>query len=811
MEELTMKKQRYDITGMSCAACVAAVQRETEKVKGVSHVDVSLLQNRMDVTLQAKVEENEAKKIANAIVEAVKRAGYGATLHDVAHVGRTQAEEPGKAVVSSTKQEVDSFAQQAEELKKRLRVSVPLLFILMYFSMGTMFGAPVPEWMRGEAGAVSFALTQLLLTIPILFSNRVFFIRGFGSLWRRHPNMDALIAVGSSAAFLYGVYALYRMSYGLGFHQPNIIHAYRHDLYFESAAMICTLITFGKYLEARSKRKTTDAIRALMDLQPKTARVRRDGKEVEVPIATVQTGDILILRPGESVPVDGVVTQGSSSVDESMITGESVPVSKTVGDSLTGATINGTGSLEFRATAVGSDTTLAQIIALVENANATRAPIQSMADRVAGIFVPVVLAIALATLGIWLALGESFAFALRLAISVLVISCPCALGLATPVAIMVGTGRGAENGVLIKSAEALEVLHEVDVVVLDKTGTITEGKPYVTDLVPVEGVTADELLQIAASLESRSEQPLAGAIRRAAAARNLEDFVISDFEALPGRGVRGQLVSAGVELLGGNRALMEERGISVKQAEQMAERMAREGKTPMYFAGDGTLLGVIAAADVVKNTSPAAIRTLQQEDIEVVMLTGDGTLTANAIAKPLDIPRVFAEVRPEDKEAVIQTLQRENKKIAMVGDGINDAPALARAEVGIAIGAGTDVAIEAADIVLVRSDLQDVGIAVALSRATIRNVKQNLFWAFFYNVLCIPLAAGVFYPAFGWTLNPMIAAAAMSFSSVFVVSNALRLRRFAVLHRESYVSREAGGVIKEHTLGEDAEEKEVLS
>lgn len=763
-------KQRFDVEGMTCAACEAAVRRAVSKLDGVEKAEVSLLANSMDVSF------DPSKASPAAIEKAVADAGYSAHLRSA----EKKAEKPEDVA--------GVFEREAEEKKRHLQWSIPLLLILMYFSMGSMFGAPIPQWMRGPEGSVSFALTQLVLTTPILVINREYFKRGFTSLLHGSPNMDALIAVGSGISYAYGIFAMYRMSYGLGFDHPEVVHAYLHDLYFESAAMILTLITLGKYLEVRSKIRTTGAIRALMDLQPPSARVVRGGEEIEVPIDEVRVGDLIAIRPGERFPVDGVVEEGYTSVDESAITGESIPVEKKENDRVTAATINRTGAVRFRATAVGADTTLAKIIELVKDANATKAPIQSLADKIAGIFVPSVIAIAIVTFAGWLIAGAAFEFALRLAISVLVISCPCALGLATPVAIMVGTGRGAENGVLIKSAEALEILHDVDAVCFDKTGTITEGRPFVTDLLPAEGADADELLRLAASLEKHSEQPLAEAIVRYANARSLEPYETADFEAVPGRGVRGVVSVGGPKrrILGGNKTFLAENGLLPEGLDEVAGRLASEGKTPMYFASEDRFLGMIAAADIVKSTSGEAIRRLEDDHIATVMITGDNEVTARAIADRLGIREVVADVLPQEKDAHVARLKEGGRLVAMVGDGINDAPALARADVGIAIGAGTDVAIESADIVLMRSDLRDVATAVELSRATIRNVKQNLFWAFFYNIICIPVAAGILYPAFKITLNPMIAAAAMSFSSVFVVTNALRLRSFSVERTEAY-------------------------
>lgn len=767
-----VRKERFDVKGMTCAACEAAVRRAVEKLDGVEFVEVHLLQNNMDVQF------DEAQITIERIEDSVRDAGYDAAARTSKKESAAKAPD-GESV----------FALQERELGGRLRVSVPFLLVLMYFSMGSMFGAPIPGWMKGFEGSVAFAMTQMLLTIPVMLVNRSYFTRGFRSLFKGHPNMDALIAVGAAASFAYGIFALYRMSYGLGFGDHEAVRTYLHELYFEGASMILTLITLGKYWEARSKLKTTSSIRALMDLQPTMARVLRNGEEWEIPVEAVQIGDEVIIRPGESFPVDGMVISGQTSVDESAITGESIPVEKEVGDRVIGSTINRNGAVHFQATAVGADTTLAKIIALVEDANSTKAPIQSLADRIAGVFVPLVIAISLVTFLFWMLTGATLEFSLRLSISVLVISCPCALGLATPVAVMVGTGKGAENGVLIKNAEALEMLQKTDTICFDKTGTITEGRPFVTDLLPLEGVSVEYLLSRAASLEVQSEQPLAEAILAAVKAKKWSYEGPKHFETVPGRGVRAELELAGqsLSLAGGNRAWMKELGIALPVSEKVAEALADEGKTPMYFAENGELLGLIAAADVVKQTSERAIRTLAQQGLRTVMITGDNQKTARAIADKIGLSDVFAEVLPEQKDSVVQSLQREGRRVVMVGDGINDAPALTRADVGMAIGAGTDVAIESADVVLIRSDLQDVVSAISLSRATLRAIRQNLFWAFFYNILCIPVAAGALYPIWGITLNPMLAAAAMSMSSIFVVTNALRLRSFHRMFEENYV------------------------
>lgn len=765
---MSQKTNRFNVEGMTCASCQAAVNRSVLKLEGVEEVNINLMTNSMDVKYDTDILHSED------IVKAVQDAGYQASL-------KTKEKSSSKIEEGSDK---SIFEKQAEEMKKRLILSIPLLIVLMYISMGSMFGAPIPKFLMEAEGSSNFALTQMLLTLPILIVNRSYFSNGLRALYKRNPNMDSLIAVGAGMAFLYGILAMYRINYGMGFGEMEVVHSYMHDLYFESAATIVALITLGKYLEVRSKTRTTDSIRKLMDLQPKKARILKNGQEIEVPVEEVNTGDIIIIRPGESIPVDGVIVSGQTSLDESALTGESIPVEKTEGDKVISATINQRGTIQFEATKVGEDTTIAKIIALVEDANATKAPIQSLADKVAGIFVPVVIVIAILVFAFWMFMGQPFEFALRLAITVLVISCPCALGLATPVAIMAGTGKGAENGVLIKSAEALEILHEVDIIAFDKTGTITEGKPYVTDILPL-GMTGMELLQKAASLEISSEQPLADAIVEAAKNSDLELLEVNKFEALTGMGITGYIDDK--FMLAGNAKLMNKENIEVSSLKDITEKLADEGKTPMYFAEEGKIIGIIAAADVVKNTSESALRRLKEDGVDTVLITGDNERTAKATVKNLSIDRYYADVLPQDKNDIIEKLQDGGKKkVAMVGDGVNDAPALARADVGIAIGAGTDIAIDSADIVLIRSDLQDAVTALELSRATIRNIKQNLFWAFFYNIAFIPVAAGVLYPTFGITLNPMFAAVAMSFSSLFVVTNALRLRKFHSISRESY-------------------------
>ena len=760
-------KQKFDVTGMSCSACSAAVERSVKKVEGVRSAEVNLLTNSMVVDYGGTPEDRAT------VIRAVEEAGYGASAAGAA---------------AGTEKRADPVAAQQKSMKTRLIVSfafwIPLMYLAMYHMLQQWFGLPAPGFMtaafHGAENGVVYAFTQFLLLLPILYVNRNYYRVGFRTLAKRAPNMDSLIAVGSSAAVAYGVYTIFSVGYSLGHGDAAGAQNSLGNLYFESAGTILTLITLGKYLEARSKGKTSEALSKLLDLAPKTATVERGGREVEIPAAQVAVGDVVVVRPGRRIPVDGVVTEGVSAVDQSAVTGESIPVEKHPGDRLVSATVNGSGFLKFRADKVGEDTTLAQIIHLVEDAGASKAPIARLADRVSGVFVPVVISLAVLATVVWLLLGKPFSFALSIGIAVLVISCPCALGLATPVAIMVGTGRGAADGILIKSGEALETAHSVKTIVLDKTGTITEGKPRVTDLFPADGTDAAELLRVAASLEKPSEHPLAEAILAEAGAKGIAPLPAEGFRSLPGRGVSASV--GGAACAAGNLAFMREAGVDVSGVENRAELLADEGKTPLFFAKSGRLLGLIAAADPVKPTSRQAIEEFRSMGIDVVMLTGDNRKTAEAIRSRLGIGRAVAEVMPQDKEREVRRLQESGRRVAMIGDGINDAPALTRADVGIAIGAGTDVAIESADIVLMKSDLLDAAEAVRLSRATIRNIKENLFWAFFYNAIGIPIAAGVFYPVFGWTLSPMIAAAAMSFSSVFVVTNALRLRFFRPKH-----------------------------
>ncbi len=751
-------KQKFLVTGMTCSACSAHIEKSLSKAEGIRSVNVNLLANNM------MVDYDESTLKPSDISRLVEEAGYGAAPADAARQKSSRREPPENLTL-----------KEAETKKRQFLRSLVFLVPLFYLSMGTMVGLPVPGWLDGMHNPLAFAFTQFLLTLPILYLNRNYFFTGFKTLWHRSPNMDSLIAVGSSAAMIYGIYIIYQISFAFVAGDHEALMAYSMDLYFEGAATILTLITFGKWLEARSKSKTSEAITKLMDLAPKTATVERSGVEMEIPVE-----EVVVIRPGQSIPVDGVILEGRTSVDESALTGESLPVEKTVDDRVIAATVNKNGSVKFRATRVGDNTTLAQIIRLVEEASSSKAPIAKLADKVAAVFVPTVMTIALIATIVWLLLGQSFDFALSIGISVLVISCPCALGLATPVAIMVGTGKGAENGILIKSAESLETAHLVNTVILDKTGTVTEGRPRVTDVLPLDGLAADELVSLAAAVEKRSEHPLADAIVQYAAEQGIAFPEAEDFGSAEGQGVRGRV--NGVMIHAGNRRLLGVLEVDSPELEAEADRLAEEGKTPLFFVreaeGTRTVLGLIAVADVVKPTSRQAISELKKLGIDVVMLTGDNKKTAEAIRRQTGIDRVVAEVLPQDKEEEVRKLQAEGKKVAMIGDGINDAPALARADVGIAIGAGTDVAIESADIVLMKSDLLDAVAAIELSHAVIRNIKQNLFWAFFYNSIGIPLAAGVLFIPFGLKLNPMFAAAAMSFSSVSVVTNALRLKLF---------------------------------
>ena len=743
--------EQYTVTGMSCAACSARVEKAVKAVPGVTSCSVSLLTNSMGV---------EGTASASAIVKAVQEAGYGAS--------------PKAAAAETPSAELDALADhETPRLKKRLIASLVFLAVLMYFSMGhMMWGWPLPHWFDGNH--VAMGLVQLLLAGIVMVINQKFFISGFKGLLHRAPNMDTLVALGSSASFLWSTYALFAMTRAQVDGNDALVMHYMMELYFESAAMILTLITVGKMLEARSKGKTTDALKSLMKLAPQTATLLREGAEVTVPIAQVKKDDLFVVRPGENIPVDGLVLEGSSAVNESALTGESIPVDKTAGDKVSAATTNQSGFLKCEATRVGEDTTLAQIIRMVSDAAATKAPIAKIADTVSGFFVPAVISISVLTTLVWLLLGREFGYALARGISVLVISCPCALGLATPVAIMVGNGLGARNGILFKTAASLEAAGRTQIVALDKTGTITSGEPRVTDILPAEGVSESELLTLAASLEQKSEHPLAKAVLAYAETETIACPDVTDFAALPGNGLSARL--DGMEIYGGNAEFIAAKASVPAELQAEAARLAAEGKTPLFFGGAGRLMGVIAVADTLKEDSPRAIRELQNMGIRVVMLTGDNQRTADAIGRQAGVDEVIAGVLPDGKEAVIRRLQ-ESGKVAMVGDGINDAPALTRADTGIAIGAGTDVAIDAADVVLMNSRLSDVPAAIRLSRATLRNIHENLFWAFIYNIIGIPLAAGVFIP-FGLTLNPMFGAAAMSLSSFCVVSNALRLNLF---------------------------------
>lgn len=769
-------KERFDVTGMTCSACSSHVEKSVSKLTGVENVSVNLLTNSM------QVEFDENKLDTAGIIKAVEDAGYGAAVKD------EHAKSGAKTSGQSGSQEnngLSAVEQNVKNMKKRLIVSLIFWIPLMYVSMGHMIyqwlNIPMPpftmNFLHGNENAITYAFTQFLLLLPILIANQKYFKNGFKTLWHRSPNMDSLIAIGAGAAILYGIFAIYRIGYAMGHGDMMVVHQYAHDLYFESAGTILTLITIGKYLETKSKGKTSEAITKLLNLAPKTVTAVRDGVEQVVDAADVEKGEIFLVKPGESVAVDGIVLEGKSSFDESAITGESIPVPKQEGDTIVSASINKSGLIRAKATKVGEDTTIAQIIRLVEEASSSKAPIAKMADKIAGVFVPAVITIALITGVIWLISGATFEFAMSTAIAVLVISCPCALGLATPVAIMVGTGKGAENGILIKSGDALETAHQIDTVVLDKTGTITQGKPVVTDIICAAGKNADktQLLQIAGSLEKGSEHPLAEAIVNYCETNSIALEKVTDFNALFGKGIEGTV--SGTHYFAGNEKMMEEKGISLsaEQKNQIRE-LAKQGRTPLLFADEKQFLGIVAVADVVKPTSKEAVQKFRDYGIHVIMLTGDNEVTAQAIKEQVGIDEVIAGVLPTQKEEKISALKQAGHKVAMIGDGVNDAPALASADVGIAIGAGTDVAIESADIVLMKNDLLDAVGAVKLSKAVIRNIKENLFWAFFYNSIGIPLAAGVLYPLFQIKLNPMFGAAAMSLSSVCVVSNALRLR-----------------------------------
>lgn len=748
-----MKKQLLDITGMSCSACSSRIEKVVNRMQGVEQMSVNLLKNNAHVTFdESVVDEKE-------IIARIEKLGFGARVH--------------AANVAAPVPQQDTAAQEMEEMRQRLIGSLIFAGLVFYQHMGRMWGWPLPGFILGQENELINALLQMLWCIPVLFIDRKYFIHGVRNLLSGAPNMDSLIAVGSGASFIYGLYSVFGMAYAFGHNRLDLLPSFADALYFEASAVILALVTVGKFMEARAKSHTSDAIKALMNLTPKTALVERHGLQGEIPVEEVVIGDVLIVKSGASVPVDGKIIEGSGALDESALTGESLPVDKTIGDKVIGGTVNRSGYFKMEATAIGADTALAKIIALVDEATSSKAPIAKLADKVSGYFVPAVISIAVIAAAIWLALGASWHFALTIAISVLVISCPCALGLATPTAIMVGTGRGAKSGILIKSATALETAHKVDTVILDKTGTITSGKPVVTDILPIK-VTENELLAFAAGLEKLSEHPLGEAIVAAAEAKQLALPEAGNYKQIPGQGVTAEL--AGAECAAGNLKLLQELNVDTSTLMDQYDKLASQGKTPLYFVRAGELLGCIAVADTVKPTSKEAIGKLQAMGMRVLMVTGDNRETAEAIRTQVGVDEAVAQVLPQDKEAVVRKLQQEGHIVAMVGDGINDAPALARADVGIAIGAGTDIAIEAADMVLIKSDLLDVAKAIRLSRGVMTNIKENLFWAFIYNAVGIPFAAGVFYTAFGWLLNPLIAAAAMSCSSVSVVTNALRLR-----------------------------------
>lgn len=753
-----MKSQKFDIKGMTCSACSTAVDRNVKKLEGINEVNVNLLNNSMTVKYDENILNNEI------IIKKVQDAGYEAFL----------VENGKKTQKNSTEENLSKT--ETNELKNRLIISFIFAIPLFYISMGHMLNWYLPHLFHGYSNAITFAFTQFLLALPIVFINIKYYKVGFKTLYKGSPNMDSLIAIGTSAAMIYGVFSIYKIGYGLGNNDIDMVIQYSHDLYFESAAIVLTLITLGKFLEARAKENTSEAINKLINLTPKTALVLRNNQEIEIPVDELVLKDIVIVKPGNIVPTDGVIIFGNSSIDESMLTGESLAVSKKVGDKVIGASINKSGSFKFEVTKLGEDTVLSQIIKLIEEASSSKAPISKLADRISAIFVPTVIVISILATVTWLFLGYSFEFALSIGIAILVISCPCALGLATPTAIMVGTGKGAQNGILIKSAESLEIAHTINTVVIDKTGTITEGKTQVTDIFTSEKITQDKLLQLCATIEKNSEHPLADAILKKAQEKEIELLNATDFEALNGLGIKAKVEDRLLYI--GNKKLLDNKNISLDLFYEKSEKLANESKTPIFIADENEVLGLIAISDVVKPTSKNAILEFEKIGLEVIMLTGDNYKTANAIAKQININNVIAEVLPQDKEKEIQKLQSLGKKVAMIGDGINDAPALVRADVGIAIGAGTDIAIESANIVLVKSDLLDAVKAIQLSNAVIKNIKQNLFWAFFYNIIGIPLAAGVFYTLLGWKLSPMFAGAAMSLSSVTVVLNALRLKLF---------------------------------
>lgn len=743
-------KERFDVSGMTCASCQANVQKAVEKL-GVDFVNVNLISETMTVSYDdGKISEND-------IIKAVEKIGYGA-----------------KPKNKKNLKENNKTFDEEKIVKNRLIISFIFLIPLMYVSMGHMINLPLPHFLMGARGSVNFAFLQFLLTLPIVFVNRIFYISGFKALFNKASNMDTLVGLGSFAALIYGIFAIMRMAYGLGFEKFEIVENYRHNLYFESSAMILTLITLGKYFEKKSKGQTKKSLESLMDLAPKKARILKDKKEVEILVEDLKKGDLILVRPGEAIPVDGIVKEGSSLVDESAITGESIPVNKNIGDEVISATLNKQGSFIFEATKVGEDTTLSKIIELVNQANETKAPIAKLADKISAIFVPTVMIISLITFVIWMILGYGFEFSLNFAISVLVISCPCALGLATPMAIMVATGKSAQFGLLFKNAESLENLHKVDTILLDKTGTITEGKPQVTDI--ISEIDENEFIKIASSIENNSEHPLSHAISEYAKAKNIQAKNIEDFEAISGKGIKAKYENK--IYYGGNISLMKEKNIDLKSYEKKADIFSNEGKTSMYFADEKNVIGIIAVQDKPKNLSKIAIDEMKKMGYEVRMITGDNEKTAEAIKNALNIDEKYAEVLPQDKEKEIKNLQKLGKKVLMVGDGINDAPALVRSDVSMAIGNGTDVAIESADIILINNNILDIVSALKLSKSTIKIIKENLFWAFFYNIIGIPLAAGLLYPAFGLKLSPMFGAFAMSFSSIFVCLNSLRLRKF---------------------------------
>ena len=743
-------KERFDVSGMTCASCQANVQKAVEKL-GVDFVNVNLISETMTVSYDdGKISEND-------IIKAVEKIGYGAKVKN-------------KKILKEKNKTFD----EEKIVKNRLIISFIFLIPLMYVSMGHMINLPLPHFLMGARGSVNFAFLQFLLTLPIVFVNRIFYISGFKALFNKASNMDTLVGLGSFAALIYGIFAIMRMAYGLGFEKFEIVENYRHNLYFESSAMILTLITLGKYFEKKSKGQTKKSLESLMDLAPKKARILKDKKEVEILVENLKKGDLILVRPGEAIPVDGIVKEGSSLVDESAITGESIPVNKNIGDEVISATLNKQGSFIFEATKVGEDTTLSKIIELVNQANETKAPIAKLADKISAIFVPTVMIISLITFVIWMILGYGFEFSLNFAISVLVISCPCALGLATPMAIMVATGKSAQFGLLFKNAESLENLHKVDTILLDKTGTITEGKPQVTDI--ISEIDENEFIKIASSIENNSEHPLSHAISEYAKAKNIQAKNIEDFEAISGKGIKAKYENK--IYYGGNISLMKEKNIDLKSYEKKADIFSNEGKTSMYFADEKNVIGIIAVQDKPKNLSKIAIDEMKKMGYEVRMITGDNEKTAEAIKNALNIDEKYAEVLPQDKEKEIKNLQKLGKKVLMVGDGINDAPALVRSDVSMAIGNGTDVAIESADIILINNNILDIVSALKLSKSTIKIIKENLFWAFFYNIIGIPLAAGLLYPAFGLKLSPMFGAFAMSFSSIFVCLNSLRLRKF---------------------------------